>query len=234
MSHELARINGVNVLPQGIDFSLYLVINADDLTARNCVQLALDAIDGGVSAIQIRSKSLSRKNYTALVSQVARALEPCNIPVFVNDDVAVAKDVATDCIHLGQNDVPVHTARNLLGDSASIGLTVRSVDEAKSAPLDELSYISVGGIYPTNSKSDTCSPIGIEGLNQVVRVLASRRPKVPVIAISGINSSNVQSVLDTGVDGVAVVAAICEAQNPKLAARQLRTIIDRSLAIRGQ
>ena len=116
-------------------------------------------------------------------------------------------------------------ARQALGTDARIGLTVRSMEEAENAPTQELSYLSVGGVFATQSKANSDTPIGLSGLKDIVRHLRSRGASCPIIAISGINHTNLESVLSTEVDGVAVVSTICESDNPEAAACKLRHMI---------
>ena len=210
---------------RGIDASLYLVINPEQCRHLNPIDLAAKAVAGGVSTVQVRSKSMSDHDYGLLVEQIVRALRPYRIPVFVNDRVAVAVSARVDCIHLGQSDETVGVARSRLGDQAHIGLTVRSMEEAMNAPLEELSYVSVGGVFSTRSKYNPSPPIGLKQLKEIVNYLKSRDSTCPIIAISGIDLGNVDAVLETGVDGVAVVSAICESEDPKLIAQQFRNKI---------
>lgn len=212
-----------------IDPSLYLVINPEQCRYENPVDLAIKAVAGGVSTVQLRSKSMDDQNYGLLVEQVTNALLPYGIPVFVNDRVEVAVSAQVQCIHLGQSDESVHGARNKLGDHANIGLTVRSMDEAMNAPLEELSYVSIGGVFSTRSKDNPSPPIGVEQLKAIVACLRSRDATCPIIAISGINLSNVNTVLESGVDGVAVVSAICESSDPGMIAQRFRERISNFL-----
>ncbi len=208
------------------DPSLYLVINPEQCRYENPVDLATKAVSGGVSAVQVRSKFMSDRDYTELVTEVADELQLFQVPVFVNDRIEVAAATGVRCLHLGQDDATVHAARQSLGSEARIGLTVRSLNEAKRAPLEELSYISVGGVFATRSKHNPDPPIGLRTLAAIVAELKSRGTGCPIVAISGINLTNLNSVLATGVDGIAVVSAICESSDPQSTAREFRMTIN--------
>ena len=223
---KAAISNRIMTIKAPIDPSLYLVINPEQCASGSVPDTAVAAVEGGVTAIQLRSKTLQRQQFEPMVVDVAVALRSRNIPVFVNDNVDIAISAGVNAVHLGQEDMNVEQARERMGDSAYIGLTVRSMTEAVKAPLDLLDYVSVGGVFPTNSKADTDPPIGIHKLNEIVDYLRGRDSLIPVIAISGITTSNIESVLKCGVDGVAVVSAICEAKEPMVAAQNLKTIID--------
>ena len=208
-----------------IDPSLYLVINPEQCRHQSPVDIARNAVAGGVSTVQIRTKLMCDQSYTELAAQVDQALRPLHVPVFVNDRLEVAAAAGINCIHLGQDDVSVHEARKALGPDARIGLTVRSMEEAENAPTQELSYLSVGGVFATRSKANPDPPIGLTKLKDIVRYLKSRGAGCPIIAISGINQTNLESVLSTEVDGVAVVSAICESDSPETVALELRNTI---------
>ena len=115
----------------------------------------------------------------------------------------------------------------MLGEKAVIGITVRNLDEVRNSALDLVDYVSIGGVFATKSKLDAQDPIGTEQLQHLVDAVRNCNSRIPIIAISGINQSNLFDVLSTGVSGVAVVSAICEADSPELAAKQLRKYISK-------
>ena len=209
-----------------LDCSLYLVINPEQCANGNTIQTALSAVKGGVTAIQLRTKTMDTPRLEAMVDDVANALGSQNVPIFINDRVHIAACSGVNAVHLGQDDMPVEEARAILGEKAYLGLTVRSSNEAQSAPLHLLDYVSVGGVFPTRSKINPDPPIGIDGLERIVNLLRSRNSQLPIIAISGITTQNLDSVLQCGVDGVAVVSAICESEDPQLAAQDFRRRIN--------
>ncbi len=208
------------------DPSLYLVINPEQCIHNSVAQTVLSSVEGGVTAIQLRSKTLRAQELVDMVAGVVDALGSQNIPVFINDHAHIAASTGVNAVHLGQDDMAVEEARTMLGDEAYLGLTVRSVGEAQSAPLQLLDYVSVGGVFHTRSKINSDPPIGLDGLEEIVNLLRSRDPQIPIIAISGITTRNLESILECGVDGVAVVSAICESENPLLVAQEFKTRIN--------
>lgn len=211
-----------NDLYASFDPSLYLVINPHQCANGDPVKTARQAVRGGVTAVQVRCKTADDGTYSKIVKEVAMELSSLNIPVFVNDKVDVARTAGVSCIHLGQDDAPVCKARRILGIDALIGLTVRSMPEAENAPLHDIDYVSIGGVFATRSKNNPDDPIGLENLREIYSNIRLRDPDIPIIAISGINESNLDSVLQTGVSGVAVVSAICESGRPQAVAQRLR------------
>ncbi len=213
-------------LSNSFDPSLYLVINPEQCRYIKPVDLAVQAVDGGVSTVQIRSKSMSDLEYQTIAKDICSALYPKQVPVFINDRVGLVAPSNAQGVHIGQDDGSVSATRQTLGPHIHIGLTVRSIEEAEKAPLDYLSYVSIGGVFATHSKLNPDPPIGLQNLAAIVDLLRSRGANCPIIAISGIHLNNLDSVLETGVDGVAVVSAICESQEPETVAQQFRKIID--------
>lgn len=208
------------------DPSLYLVVNPEQCVFGNVADTVCEAVQGGVTAVQIRSKSLNSENFIKLVDETVKNLASDTVPVIVNDRIDVATATKASGVHLGQEDTSVLQARQTIGTTSIIGLTVRSIQEAEDAPLDCLDYISIGGVFATQSKQNPDPPIGVDQLQIILEKIRSQNPDMPVIAISGINESNIDQVLATGVDGVAVVSAICESENPRKAARRLRDLIE--------
>ena len=224
MSERINTTTGKSrgTLHPGFDPSLYLVINPHQCANSDPVKTALQAVQGGVTAVQIRCKTEDDGKYAKIVEEVVLGLPCPNIPVFVNDKINVALTAGVFSVHLGQDDVPVTEARRILGTNALIGLTVRSMSEAEKAPLHDIDYVSIGGVFETRSKNNPDDPIGLENLRRIYTSISLRDPMIPIIAISGINESNIDSVLQTGVSGVAVVSAICESDRPQAVAHRLR------------
>ncbi|CCN85758.1 putative Thiamine-phosphate pyrophosphorylase [Vibrio nigripulchritudo SFn27] len=171
---------------------------------------------GGVTMIQVREK---HGDVRAFIERAARAksiLEGTNIPLIINDRVDVALAVDADGVHLGQSDMPAEIARKLIGDNKILGLSVENeaqLEEAKSLPVD---YLGVSAIFSTPTKTDIKREWGIDGLAYAVRT-----SPFPTVAIGGINHTNLSDVLGTGVNGIALVSAICQAEDPKSASKSL-------------
>jgi thiamine-phosphate diphosphorylase len=125
-------------------------------------------------------------------------------------------------------------ARLLLGRTALIGLSLSTVQHAREAPLDLVDYVGIGAVYPTGSKDNATTPIGVSGLREIVQVVRARKPGFPVCAISGINAANASETIAAGADGVAVISALSRAPDPGKAARELRAVVDEALRRRGQ
>src|SRR4029078_6081236 len=123
-----------------------------------------------------------------------------------------------------QDDMPVPDARLLLGRSAIIGLSVKTIEQSKAAPLELLDYVAIGGVYGTTSKENTKAPIGTDGLRTIADVVRARKAYLRICAIAGINVANAGDVIAAGADGVAVSAALLLASDPAQVALGLRAM----------
>lgn len=187
-------------------------------------QLAEMACKGGADTIQLRDKSLTEDEFIALTHRVREICHRHRSLLIVNDHVTAAKKAEADGVHVGRTDMPVKDARERLGANAVIGTTAGSVNEALEAEKAGADYVGFGHIFPTASKQKTTPPVGIENLTAACAAV-----KIPVIAIGGIHEGNVKDVMRAGAWGVAVIAAVCAADNPEIATAQLRAAIEASL-----
>jgi thiamine-phosphate pyrophosphorylase len=215
-----------------VDLRLYAILDPTFAGGRTLADLA-GRIAANATLVQLRDKHGS----TCAMVEEARALlgvlEPAGVPLLVNDRVDVALAAQADGVHIGQDDMAPADARLLLGRTAIIGLSIKTLAQAESAPLDELDYVAIGGVFATSSKDNTATPIGIDGLRDIARVVRARRPGFPVCAIAGINEHNAADVVAAGADGVSVISALSLAPEPGKAARDLRAAVDHALQRRG-
>ena len=212
-----------------IDPRLYLILGGCDCAERDPVEVVTAAAKGSVTLVQLREKTASTRVFVQLAKDLQGVLASQQIPLLINDRIDVALAAGTAGVHIGQDDMSVEDARRLLGPDAIIGLTIHSIEEAAAAPLDLIDYISIGGVFTTTSKSNPNPPIGLDGLSEIARY-TRKRTAMPLTAIAGINHDNAAQAINAGVNGVAVISAICGDPNPEQAARGLRAIIDTALA----
>ncbi len=202
---------------------LYLIIDADggydDLTER--VRVACSG--GDVTMVQMRSKGLDARAQVDLTRDLVRTL---SAPVLVNDRVDVAFAAGAAGVHVGQGDIHPEDAHAMIGQAGLVGLTVRSVLEARAAPLSALDYVSIGGVFPTQTKSDAAEPIGLDGLAEIVGVLRERDARMPLCAIAGMNAERAGEVVRQGVDGICVSSAILGADDPAAAAAAIAAALE--------
>jgi len=214
------------------DLRLYALLDPTVSGGRRLTDLA-ELIAGGATLVQLRDKHGSTRAMVEEARALRRVLEPAGIPLLINDRVDVALAAEADGVHIGQDDMAAEDARLLLGRTAIIGLSVTSLAEAEAAPLKHIDYVAVGAVFPTNSKDDSGTPIGLDGLRGIVAAVHARAPGFPICAISGINQGNAAEVIAAGADGVAVISALSLAADPAAAARALRSAVDEALRRRG-
>jgi len=203
------------------DWRLYLVTDRGLARGRPIAWVVEAAVRGGVTAVQLREKSCPTGDFVELGRALKKLLAPLQVPLIVNDRVDIALEIGADGVHLGQRDMATGRARTLLGPDAIIGLSIETVEQARAAVSLDVDYLGVGPIFATATKSDAAPPLGVAALAQV-RAISRHR----VVAIGGIGLENARQAIDSGADGVAIVSAICAADDPERAARELRQSID--------
>jgi thiamine-phosphate pyrophosphorylase len=213
-----------------VDLRLYAIVDPEQ--SDDCAALARRVALGGATLVQLRDKCSSTREMIGRARAIKAVLASAGVPFLVNDRVDVALAAGADGVHLGQDDIPTADARRLLGPSAIIGLSIKTLEEAAGAPIEALDYVAVGGVFATASKANPGPPIGTDGLASIVNVLRVRAPHLPICAIAGINAGNAAQAIGAGADGVSVISALATAADPEAAARELRGIVDAGLAAR--
>jgi len=202
-----------------MDFTLYLVTDRRWLGERTLWDGVEEAIRGGATLVQLREKEISSKEYLELAQRLKEVTDRHDIPLIINDRIDIALAVDADGVHLGPEDLPVPIARKLLGGGKIIGSSAASVDEALLFQAQGADYLGVGAVFPTATKRGT-EKVGLEDLRGIKSAV-----HIPVVAIGGINAENAKPVMETGVDGVAVVSAIMNQTDIREAARQLLSLL---------
>lgn len=207
----------------GVDYRLYLVTDSNMTGRKQLVDYVLKAADGGVTIVQYREKSGSTAQMIREAESLLHELAKRNIPLLINDRVDIALAVGAAGVHLGQNDMDPVTARRLLGPDAIIGYSVETFEQAHEAMELDVDYLGVSPVFSTPTKTDIGNPWEIDGLKEL-RSFTSK----PLVAIGGLNRDTIPHTLAAGADGVAVVSAICNSDNPEASALELRDIISRA------
>jgi thiamine-phosphate diphosphorylase len=194
---------------------LYGIIDPDACAGRDAVAVARLVLEGGAAMVQWRDKRRDKGPQLADASAIRMLCAAHGAFFIVNDHADLARAVDADGVHLGQTDLPVDAVRPILGDGAVIGVSTNNVEEALAAEAAGAGYVAVGAMFTTQSKSVT-RPATLDRLRAVKDAV-----RVPVVAIGGINAANVRSVIDAGADAVAVISAICGADDPRAAAAEI-------------
>lgn len=204
------------------DLTLYLVTDSELNTADSLPAAVQQAIQGGVTLVQLREKTANSRAFYEKALQVKAVTDRYQIPLIINDrlDIALAVDAAG--VHLGQEDIPVSAARRLLGPDKIIGATAKTLEQALAAERDGADYLGCGSMYLSTAKPGAL-PMSRETLTEILSAV-----HIPVVAIGGIGASNVQEIIPLGVNGVAVVSAIITQQDITAAAAKMRELIEES------
>ncbi|MEO1313601.1 MAG: thiamine phosphate synthase, partial [Pseudomonadota bacterium] len=192
---------------------LYLVTDPDLCRTFGLVETVQAAVAGGVTMVQIRDKTATTAERTAMGRAVKSALAGQPIPVVMNDDIEAAVAAGLDGAHIGQDDITLEAARAALGPGKILGLSCETEATVRAADRTLVDYLGVGPVFATRTKSDHKPPIHFTGL----RALCALTP-LPTVAIGGLTAAHVAEVGAAGADGLAVVSAICGQPDPRAAA----------------
>lgn len=196
------------------DLSLYLVTDARLCQPYGLERTVVEAVEGGVSFVQLRDKQASDADMIKQAKRLKAALAGSGVPLVINDRLVVALESGAEGLHVGQSDTAAQQARAAMGPDAIIGLSINTLAQLQAAPVELLDYVGLGPVFATQSKRDHALPIGFEGLAQ----LAAASP-LPSVAIGGLKADHSEQVFRAGANGLAVISAICGQPAPYQAAR---------------
>lgn len=208
-------------------FRLYLVTDQSMLRGRPLADVVAAAVQGGVTCVQLREKSQADHDMLAQALLLKKLLRPYAVPLVINDRIDIALACGAEGLHLGQSDLSVNEARRRLPPQVFIGLSVETMNDVLQSAAQPVDYLGVSPVFVTPTKLDTKIPWGLSGLTA-----ARATTDLPLVAIGGIHAGNGREVMRTGADGLAVVSALCAADDPKTAAAELRQICDHEWALR--
>lgn len=174
------------------------------------------AILNGVTIVQYREKNLQNEKYFEGALKIKEICKIHNVPFIINDSPQFAKEIDADGVHVGQNDMPVIKAREILGENKIIGTSAHNIEEAKKAEQDGADYIGVGAVFGSNTKTNV-SEMSPELLKKIASAVS-----IPVVVIGGINENNIDLLKDTNISGAAVISAILSKSDIEAAAKIMK------------
>ena len=211
----------------------YLVTQASLSGDRTTPEIVRAAIDGGIDAVQLREKETSARSRYELGRELRELTAAAGVDLIVNDRIDIAQAIDADGVHVGQSDLPVAVARDLLGPDAIVGCSASTVAAAREAEADGADYLGVGAVYGTSSKDvdDAKDGVGPERIAAIADAVS-----VPIVGIGGITADNAGSVVDAGAASVAVISEITAAADPEAATASLVAAAEttKSIGIRDQ
>ena len=227
------------------DYFLYLVTdsNPELLKGRDLTKVVEDALIAGVSFVQYREKTGDTKQLTTTAKRLHELTSAHNAALIINDRVDVALAVGAEGVHLGQDDMDIATARQLMGPDAVIGVSCSTVDEAVTAAQAGADYLGIGAIYTTPTKTDTKKVLGVTGAREILKRLEALKSPVTIVLIGGIDHNNIRDIIDqtnlisratNGTrSGFAIVRAIMGAEDTTEAVYELQRTTQFALPVLG-
>lgn len=198
---------------------LYGVTDRGNLHGKTLLQQVEESLKGGVTLVQLREKHLSFQEFLEEAKEMKELCHKYGVPLLINDNVEICIESGADGVHVGQKDMEAGAVREKLGKDKIIGVSARTVEQARAAQNAGADYLGVGAVFSTSTKEDA-KPLDHEILKSITKAV-----DIPVAAIGGISSENVSQLKGTGIDGVAVVSAIYGKENPKEAAENLKALV---------
>lgn len=210
---------------KNLDTRIYFITDSTPYTEQEFLDRVRSALRGGVSLIQLREKQRTTREYIDLAQKVGALAAQFGVPLIIDDRIDVALAAGVKGVHLGQSDMPIKTARRILGEDYIIGATAKTVEQALEAYEQGADYLGVGAIYPTTTKVKTVLT-STETLDKICKAVP-----IPVNAIGGLNKDNIDVLKGIGIKGVCAVSAIMKAPDPKTAAEELSAAVKEKLGI---
>ena len=201
---------------------LYVIVGPDATRGRPVVEVGEAALRGGAGVLQLRDKTGDRGDVLPVAVRLGELCHDHGALFFVNDDIALGFACDADGVHLGQSDLPVDVARRILAADKLIGRSNNSDAEVEESVAMGVDYVAVGATFPTTTVGKGArAAIGLDGIRR-----ARELTTLPLVAIGGINESNVADVVEAGADCVAVISAVTMADDPESATRRLVDAIE--------
>ncbi|MCI0787863.1 MAG: thiamine phosphate synthase [Chloroflexi bacterium] len=195
---------------------LYVIVDPQVTGGRDPMEIARAAVRGGARMLQLRDKLRDKGEILKLAEPLQQLCQDNDVMLIVNDHVDLAAAIGSAGVHVGQTDLPVEQARQVLGPAQVLGRSNREIQQLIESQEMGADHVAFGAIYQTTTKSGTRAPQGVEPLRRAREVT-----KVPLVAIGGINAENVAPVVEAGADAICVTAAVASAPEPEAAAIQL-------------
>ncbi len=202
------------------DTTLYFITDSTGYELDEFLRRVRSALEGGVTIIQLREKNRTTREYIELANAVHEITKEFGVPLIIDDRIDVMLATGAEGVHVGAEDMPVAMARQLIGKDKILGATAKTVEAATNAYNDGADYLGVGAIYPTTTKVKTVLT-STETLDAITKAVP-----IPVNAIGGLNSGNIQILRGINIAGVCAVSAIMKAVCPKTAAEELKNAFE--------
>ena len=200
------------------DLLLYGITDRSWLNGKTLYSQVEGALKGGVTFLQLREKSLDQAHFRQEVAEIRKLCKKYGVPLIINDNVRIAKEIDADGVHVGQGDLSVREVRRIGGEQMIVGVSAHNVAEARAAWRDGADYLGAGAMFSTSTKTGT-THLDLKTLEDICRCVP-----IPVVAIGGIQADNILSLAGSGIAGAAVVSAVFGAEDIEAACRRLAAL----------
>lgn len=197
---------------------LYAVTDRAWLGERTLKEQVKEALDGGITCLQLREKELSDDDFLEEAIEIGELCRNYNVPFIINDNIDIAVKCKADGVHVGQSDMSAKDVRKIIGNDMILGVSAQTVEQAVEAVENGADYLGVGAVFSTSTKLDADS-VSFDTLKDICENVA-----VPVVAIGGISEYNILKLKGSGIDGVALVSSIFAIENITEACRKLKKL----------
>ncbi len=214
----LERIERARFLRKNWD--VYGILDSMDANKNKVLRVAREAFESGVKVLQLRDKKAEEEDLISIGAALMDLAKEYGAALIVNDSIEIAKHINAHGVHLGQADVPIQKARELLGSEKLVGISVHSVEEAIRAVTAGADYLGINGVFPSRTKPEL-TPLGLQMITNIRITL----PDVPLIGIGGIRTDNASTVVAAGADGVAVISALFGTDSISQACHELQQAV---------
>ncbi len=204
-------------------YRLYLVVSETSCKGRDIVEVTEAAIQGGVDLVQLREKDLTTELFLSKSLRLQEMLSKYNVPLIINDDLAVASAAHAYGIHVGNSDIAPTTIRLNWPTCNLLGYSIEYEEQLFNEQTAVSDYLGISPVFSTSTKQDTVVEWKLEGIRKIRSLTAK-----PLVAIGNMNVSNAYDVIKAGADCIAVVSAICANENPAQAAYEIRNQIEKA------
>lgn len=203
---------------------LYLVTDPILCKSFGLVETVIEAVKGGVTIVQLRDKSSAKEDLVKTGKILKKILIGTNVPLIINDNVEAAIESGADGVHIGKNDMQLEKVRSYVGKNMIVGFSCESVSDLKNLNSNAVDYIGISPVFKTNTKTGFSNYLGLEGLKKI-----SSLTSIPKVAIGGIKKIHCHDIFSCGVDGIAIVSAICGQKDPYIASKELNIEINKTI-----
>jgi len=205
-------------------YRLYLVVSEADCKGRDIIWVTEQAIKGGAQVVQLREKHKSFEAFTRLAFRLKSMLDNYNVPLIINDNIDVALVCGARGLHVGNTDVPPSLVMQQWPQCTMLGYSIEYLEQLHKNEVSHATHLGISPVFSTPTKTNTVTEWGLEGIAKI-RMLTDK----PLVAIGRMNADNAYDVITAGADCIAVVSAICGAENPAYAAEAIRNQIEKAL-----